>query len=252
MLINNIVPFSNCDGPGNRLVIFVQGCNLDCIYCHNFETINVCNNCLACVEHCSTQALTIVDSKVNFNQELCVNCNQCLYTCPNSSTPKAKEYSVQELSDMIIKYSDFIDGITFSGGECTLYYKEIAQIVELIKPHSIEVLLDTNGLFNLESLLPLINEIDGLMIDIKSLNNNLELTGLNYSNLDIINHLISISKVAELRTVDLGDEESRKVINYLVNIRENNPDIRVKINTLAVKPLNSKQKEKLTSYLKSS
>ncbi|WP_350342708.1 radical SAM protein [Proteinivorax tanatarense] len=37
--INKIVDFSYVDGPGNRLVLFLQGCNFNCQYCHNPETI---------------------------------------------------------------------------------------------------------------------------------------------------------------------------------------------------------------------
>lgn len=38
--INNLLPFANVDGLGNRTSIFVQGCNIRCIYCHNPETIS--------------------------------------------------------------------------------------------------------------------------------------------------------------------------------------------------------------------
>ncbi len=37
--VRRIIPFSNVEGIGNRTSIFVQGCNLNCIYCHNSETI---------------------------------------------------------------------------------------------------------------------------------------------------------------------------------------------------------------------
>lgn len=39
-VINKIIPMSVVDGPGNRTAIFFQGCNLNCIYCHNPETIS--------------------------------------------------------------------------------------------------------------------------------------------------------------------------------------------------------------------
>jgi pyruvate-formate lyase-activating enzyme len=35
----DIVPFSWVDGPGNRFVVFAQGCPFDCLACHNPETI---------------------------------------------------------------------------------------------------------------------------------------------------------------------------------------------------------------------
>ena len=35
----DVVPFSWVDGPGNRFVVFAQGCSFDCVACHNPETI---------------------------------------------------------------------------------------------------------------------------------------------------------------------------------------------------------------------
>lgn len=35
----DVIPFSWVDGPGNRFVIFTQGCSFDCVACHNPETI---------------------------------------------------------------------------------------------------------------------------------------------------------------------------------------------------------------------
>lgn len=37
--IHRIIPFSNVEGKGNRTSIFLQGCKLNCLYCHNPETI---------------------------------------------------------------------------------------------------------------------------------------------------------------------------------------------------------------------
>ncbi len=37
--VADTITFSNVDGPGNRFVVFLQGCNFDCIACHNPQTI---------------------------------------------------------------------------------------------------------------------------------------------------------------------------------------------------------------------
>ncbi len=43
--VHKIIKSSIVDGPGNRLAIFMQGCNFDCWYCHNPETIKLKENC---------------------------------------------------------------------------------------------------------------------------------------------------------------------------------------------------------------
>ena len=38
-LVADVVRFSWVDGPGNRFAVFLQGCNLDCLACHNPHTM---------------------------------------------------------------------------------------------------------------------------------------------------------------------------------------------------------------------
>ena len=42
--VQRIIPFSNVEGIGNRTSIFLQGCNINCLYCHNPETIAFCSS----------------------------------------------------------------------------------------------------------------------------------------------------------------------------------------------------------------
>lgn len=249
MLVNNIIPYSNCDGPGNRLVIFVQGCNLNCLYCHNFETINICNNCMACIATCPSGALQAVDNKAVYDESTCTHCDTCVYTCNYNSTPKAKHYTSTELAKMISEYADFIDGVTFSGGECTLYHQEILEVLNLIEDYNINVLLDSNGYFDVNELSELIDKVDGFMIDLKTLNHSHSLIGTQDSNLANIDYLIHIDKLAELRTVDLHDSESKLTKQYLQELVDKHPKIRLKINPLSTSSLSNSRLEALNTYI---
>jgi len=251
MLINNIIPFSIVDGPGNRFVIFLQECNLNCLYCHNFETINTCINCGICIPSCSTNSLELVDGKILYHQETCTDCDDCIRACPYDSTPKALDKDAQALAYKILEYKDFIDGVTFSGGECMLQADEILKTVKILKEHDIEVLLDSNGTFDFDSNLELINLVDGFMLDVKAINqdNAKDLTGHIYDWTLNAKKLAQINKLHELRIVDLKDDDTQRVFEFVDNFIKEYPNVKKRINVLAKKPLKQERIERLDAYL---
>lgn len=205
-IINKIIPFSNVDGPGNRMAIFFQGCNLTCLYCHNPETQKYCMHCSMCVTHCSYDALQIIKGKVLWNDNKCQNCGECINNCLSFSSPKVKEMMVQEIVEYALNAKPYIRGITISGGEPTAQKEFLLELVTELKKHNFHILIDSNGTFDMEDpiIKSIIKLIDGIMLDIK-LWNNFEhklLTGIeNKLIIENFKRLLKINKLFEVRTV---------------------------------------------------
>lgn len=206
--VNNIIDNSFVDGPGNRTVIFFQGCNFHCAYCHNPETISLCNHCGQCVPGCPTGALTMADGKVQWNQAQCVDCGQCYKNCPFYATPRVTDYTVDELMERIKGNMPFIRGITVSGGECTLHRDFIVDLFREAKKLNLGTLLDSNGGLAIAGDEELMAVTDGVMLDIKGTNADFHQTLTGQSNQPVLRNAIELAerdKLYEIRTVILAN-----------------------------------------------
>ncbi|EJT6171316.1 YjjW family glycine radical enzyme activase [Clostridium perfringens] len=218
-LINKIISFSCVDGPGNRMVIFFQGCNFKCLYCHNPETINKCISCGKCVENCEVGALSISDGKVIWDEEECISCDKCIKLCEHMSSPKLKEYSVEELVKKIEKDSFFIRGITVSGGECTLNSEFLIKLFREVKKLGLTCFVDTNGNTKLDD--ELINLTDKFMLDVKSIDEKENIWLTKSSNklvLENLKRILELDKMHEVRTVIAKGLNSEKTVDEVSKI----------------------------------
>lgn len=203
-LINKIINFSSVDGMGNRTAIFVEGCNFNCLYCHNPETINLCINCGECVQKCPVKALEFTNGKVLWNDETCVSCDSCIKTCTHSSSPKVKWMSAEEVAARVLKNVPYIRGITVSGGECTLYRDFIVELFGIMHTHGLSCLLDSNGTYDFENDAELLEVTDGVMLDVKAFekDEHIKITGCsNEMVLKNLEFLAKVHKLPEVRTV---------------------------------------------------
>ena len=211
-VINKIIHSSVVDGPGNRAAVFLQGCNYTCGYCHNPETINRCVNCGKCVEACPASALSYEEKKVAWDDSKCCECDKCLEVCPNLSTPKTKEYTAQEVMELLKTDIPFVRGITVSGGECSLQRDFVVELFKLVKEKKKSTLMDSNGSYDYTADEELMSVCDGVMLDVKAWDDeeHKKLTG--YSSQMVIDNAIKLAKAGKL-------EEIRTVVvpGYLDN-----------------------------------
>lgn len=207
--INRIIPFSSVDGPGNRTAIFFQKCNFNCKYCHNPETINECINCGKCIGHCPVSALSMKGKQVIWDEKACIECDECIKNCPYDSTPKIYYWSTDEALERILENKNFINGITVSGGECTLSEKFLIELFTKVKEEGLTCFVDSNGYKLFENMPELTEVMDSAMIDLKAYDEaqHIELTGkTNKTVIENIKYLANIGKLYEVRTVIVPSE----------------------------------------------
>lgn len=227
--VNRIIDQSFIDGPGNRTVVFLQGCDMRCLYCHNPETQNLCSNCGECVKVCPTGAVSLRGGAVVYDKTRCAACDRCLGVCPNFSSPKYVRMDSESLVSHIVSNVDFLDGITFSGGECTLQSGFIIDVFQRLKEQApLTCFVDTNGNMKPEVLDALCADTDGFMFDLKALNaqKHKELTGIDNST--VLRNLQRASDhglLYEVRTVLVegytnSEEEIGKIARFIKGLND--------------------------------
>jgi len=192
------------DGPGIRSLIFFKGCPLRCIWCQNIESWNtqpeiafkahLCIDCGKCVEKCPEHAFSEVGKR---NARFCRYCFTCTDNCPSGAMTrfgvfKSVENLVEELRPEFSLFKTSGGGVTFTGGEPTLYPEFAGALAKNLRAEGIDVAMETCGLFNLEKLRPLLQELQLVFFDIKVFDEARHKKLCGAGNTDIKNNLKSL------------------------------------------------------------
>lgn len=181
-LVFDIRRFSLNDGPGIRTTVFLKGCPLSCIWCHNPESMNaeaemfyypsLCVRCGECLAVCPEGAI-LAPPSYGIDRDLCTACGKCADICPSGALKTVgKYYSPDALVEELLKdmtlYKTSGGGVTFSGGESGLFTVYTGEVMRALKEYGIPVAIQTSGMFDLagfrERMLP---HIDLIYFDLK-------------------------------------------------------------------------------------
>lgn len=178
----DIQRFSTHDGPGIRTTVFMKGCPLSCVWCHNPESQKAeielffnktsCINCKACDEVCPYGNAREILSSFKLRLEKCESCIKCSEVCPTNSIESiGRFYTSDEIVVEALKDKAFYDnsggGVTLSGGE-PMYQADFAiDILKKLKEKKIHTAIETSGFASTEFMLKVAPWVDLFLWDVK-------------------------------------------------------------------------------------
>ena len=163
----DIKQFAVFDGPGIRTTVFLKGCPLRCMWCHNPEGLSFkpqlmvshgsCIHCGACKRACP-------------HPDHCVLCGACIQACPHHLRHIAGiMYTPEELATKLLRGREFLNrnagGITFSGGEPTAQPEFLLEVLERLS--GMHRAIETSGYCDQDNFKAIISNLDYIIMDIK-------------------------------------------------------------------------------------
>lgn len=175
-IIFDIKQLAVYDGPGIRTTVFLKGCPLKCMWCHNPEGISFApqlmvskNNCL----HCG-----MCERVCRHMDEKCVNCGECVLACPNGLRRIAgTRWTAEKLAGKLLKSADYLNaqggGVTFSGGEPTAQSEFLLEMLERLS--SMHRAIETSGYCRSDVFSEIVGRTDYIMMDLKVMDSDTHL-----------------------------------------------------------------------------
>ena len=158
---------SRADGPGTRVVGFLQGCSLHCPWCHSPHSWGAsspllyfrdrCLGCRVCEQVCPNEVHVFDGGDHLVDRERCSQCGACVDACP-TTRPAVPMSGALALPTETVYVADLyrrirpqllllqgIGGLTISGGEPLLQVGAIRELAEQCHADGVPVAVETSG-----------------------------------------------------------------------------------------------------------
>ncbi|BAI81552.1 pyruvate formate-lyase activating enzyme [Deferribacter desulfuricans SSM1] len=197
------------DGDGIRVTVFLKGCPLRCMWCHNPESQKMtpqmsffqsrCIRCVTCETVCPEKAIKIADTlEVHDN---CTLCGTCVDECPADALEIIGYYiAAEEVIESVCKDELFFDsskgGVTFSGGEPFAQPEFLRELLKLSKEKRLNTSVDTSGYTDFANIEACNQYIDTYLYDIKMMDDDKHKKYTGVSNRLILENLKKLDEIA--------------------------------------------------------
>ncbi len=209
-LLFDIKRFSINDGPGIRTTLFMKGCPLHCVWCHNPEGISEratrlynkkkCIGCASCVAACRQGVLRLTKEGVVAGDG-CVLCGECARACPSKAMEIAgKEWKMEELMNVIEKERQVMTesggGVTVCGGEPMMHPAYLVELLEEVGRRGFHRAVDTSLFASWGNVRQVMACCELFLIDLKLMDSALHSRYTGVRNETIMENIALVSRAA--------------------------------------------------------
>ncbi len=208
-IVFDIQRFAIHDGPGIRTTVFLKGCPLHCLWCHNpesqepkpeiFFSPEKCIGCHYCEEVCEHDGHHFVDGVHIYNRDNCIRCGDCTLECYSRALEIAgKPMSAEEVLHEVLKDRAFYDnsggGMTLSGGEPMMQFEFTRDLLRLAKEEGLHNAIETCGASSWARYEEILPYVDLFLYDIKETDPELHEQFTGISNRIVLENVNALSK----------------------------------------------------------
>ncbi len=186
-IIFNIQRFCVNDGPGIRTTVFLKGCPLSCVWCHNPESQRF-------------------EPEILFYKDKCTGCGRCRgitaadrdFVCFNGAKEICgKTVTADEVTAEVLKDKPFYEnsggGVTLSGGEPLAQYDFSLELLKKAKANGIHTAVETCGYAERSKILEIAKYVDLFLFDCKETDPELHKEYTGFDNKVILENLKALS-----------------------------------------------------------